>query len=606
MRRTFRSVAEFCRHNGFVAKCIALGLVMAVVALACTGKLAFMQLVDGQAVAQAATDSRTYTRTVSSQRGRILDTNGNVLAQSVERYNIIGDPLLISEFEPVDCGTDEAEELGYCHEIDGEPVGATGAAAVARLLATVLDDVNTMELGALLDGTNRYVVIAKDVTPEVKREISDLNLGGVVYSELTSERVYSTGSLIGALLGGVDDDGAGVAGLEQTLDDTLTGTDGYVTYQRGKTGEVIPGTVTDSQDAVNGSDVSLTIDYDVDWYVKKAIEEGKETYDAEWVIAVVQDAKTGQILALEDTDDIEAGTDDAKLTASRAVSETFEPGSIGKVITMAGLLQTGLHEADDEFTVPYSITKNGQEFHDVSSHGSEHWTLAGILQNSSNVGMVMASEDYTNEQRYEFLTKFGVGQSTGLDLPGETSGLLTNYEDWDGRTQDTVLFGQGYTVNALQLTNIVATIANGGVRPRQSIVKSVTDADGHTTETETGDGERVVDEDVAADVLNAMESVAENYSNVASVDGYRVAAKTGTAEVAGDDGTLSSIVCDWSGILPADDPQFVVTVIVKDPQSGRYGGLTAGPIFAEIGEFLMQKYEVPTSSERTDAIPVEW
>lgn len=600
-----RSMIAFARRNRFAAKCIAVGAALAVVAAACLIQLAGVQLLTGQATAQAATRSRTYTRTVSAQRGRILDTNGNVLAQSVERYDVIGDPLTISTFEPVDCGTTEAKTLGYCHAIDDQPVGVTGAAAVARLLATVLD-VNTMELGAQLDGTNRYTVIARDVTPEVKRRIDDLHLGGVVYCELTSERVYSTDNLIGALLGGVDDEGAGASGLEQSLNDTLTGTDGYVTYQQGNGGEVIPGTVTDSQDAVNGSDVTLTIDRDVDWYVKQVIQDGLEELKASWAIAVVQDVRTGEIIALEDTDDIEAGTDAAKMTVSRAVSETFEPGSIGKVITMAGLLQTGLHQATDQFTVPYSINKDGQEFHDATQHGSEHWTLAGILQNSSNVGMVMAAENYTNEQRYEFLTKFGVGQPTGLNLPGETNGLLSAAENWDGRTKDTVLFGQGYTVNALQLTNIVATIANRGVRQEQSLVKSTTDPDGHVTETEEGDGERVVDEDVAADVLNAMESVAEEYANVASVDGYRVASKTGTAEVAGADGSLTSIVCDWSGIIPADNPRFVVTVVVKDPQSARYGGLSAGPLFAKIGEFLMQKYEVPTSSPRTDAIPVDW
>jgi len=220
--------------------------------------------------------------------------------------------------------------------------------------------------------------------------------------------------------------------------------------------------------------------------------------------------------------------------------------------------------------------------------------------------MVMAAESYTNEQRYEFLTKFGIGQATGLDLPGESDGMLAGADVWDGRTRDTVLFGQGYTVNALQLTNVVATIANKGVRHQQSLIKSVTDAQGRVTSEEHGDAVRVIDEQVAADVLNAMESVAEEYDNVAKVDGYRVASKTGTAEVAGADGRLTSIVCDWSGIIPADNPRFVVTVVIKDPQKGGFGGLTAGPLFARIGEFLMQKYEVAPSSPRTDAIPVDW
>ena len=594
------------RYSGFAKRCMAIGVILAFMAVACLGRLVGIQLLDGRSTAQAATQSRTTTVPISAKRGRILDTNGNVLAQSVERYTLLADPYAASLFEPGACGSNQAKSLGYCHQIDDQPVGATGAAAVARLLATVLDGVNAMELGAKLDGVSRYQVIQRDITPELKRKIDDLHLAGVVWCELSSDRIYSTGTQLGALLGGVDDEGNGVNGIEQMMNDELTGTDGYEVYQQGNGGEQIPGTMTDSETAVDGSDVTLTIDQDVNWYVKKVLREGKEEFGAAWAIGVVQDLQTNEIIALEDTDEIEAGSDDAKLNVSQAVSETFEPGSIGKVITMAGLLQTGLHKATDQFTVPYSMTKNGQEFHDATNHGSEHWTLAGILQNSSNVGMVMAAENYTNEQRYEFLTKFGVGQSTGLDLPGESDGMLAGADAWDGRTRDTVLFGQGYTVNALQLTNVVATIANKGVRHQQSLIKSVTDAQGRVTSEEHGDAVRVIDEQVAADVLNAMESVAEEYDNVAKVDGYRVASKTGTAEVAGADGRLTSIVCDWSGIIPADNPRFVVTVVIKDPQKGGFGGLTAGPLFARIGEFLMQKYEVAPSSPRTDAIPVDW
>ena len=163
------------------------------------------------------------------------------------------------------------------------------------------------------------------------------------------------------------------------------------------------------------------------------------------------------------------------------------------------------------------------------------------------------------------------------------------------------------TVNALQLTNAVGVIANNGVRKPQSIIKSVTGADGRTRGSETGESTRVIDEAVSKQVLNAMESVSEHYASqgFAGVDGYRVASKSGTAEVAGADGRLSSLISDYAGIIPADDPRFVITVILKDPE-GAYGGLTAGPVFAEIGKFLMQKYEVPNSQPRKDAIPVEW
>lgn len=587
----------------FTQRCLAVGLVLAIVACACLVQLVNVQLLDGRTTAEAATNSRTSKVTLSAKRGRILDTNGTVLAQSVERYNIIGVPDAATSFTPVTCGSKQANSLGYCHAIDDKPVGATGAAAVARLLAPLLD-MDAMELGAKLNGTNQYVVLKKDVTPQVKREIDKLNLGGIVYGELSSERVYAENTLIGALLGGVDDEGKGAAGLESSLDDELAGTDGYTVYQRGNGGEVIPGTVTKTQQATDGKDVTLTIDADVDWYVKKVLSEEVSSQHAQWGVAVVQDVQTGEIIALEDSDSIQAGSDEAKLGSSKAVSQTFEPGSIGKVPALAAIMQNGT-KITDQFTVPYETEKDGQKFHDASSHGAEHWTLAGILQNSSNVGMITAAANVTNQQRYDMLCKFGIGQSTGLNLPGESNGVLTAPDSWDTRSKETVLFGQGYTVNALQLTRAISVIATGGINRQQSLIKSVSDANGKQTSKLNTSATRVIDENTASEIRDAMESVADNWSKLISVSGYRIAMKTGTAEVAGDSGALTSIIADTAGFFPADNPRFVVTVVLKDP-AGIHGGTTAGKVFGQIGEFLMQKYDVPTSSERTDAIPVEW
>lgn len=600
-------VRDWFRARGidaFAARCIAVGMILVIVACTCFGKLIQVQLLDGQATAEAATNSRTSKVVVSAKRGRILASNGTVLAQSVERYNIIGVPDAATSFTPVDCGTKQAKALGYCHSIGGKPVGVSGAAAVARLLAPLLD-MDAMELGADLNGTNQYVILKKDVTPQVKRAIDKLNLGGIVYGELSSQRVYAENTLIGALLGGVNDDGSGASGLELTLNKQLSGTDGYTVYQRGNGGEVIPGTVSKTKAAQDGSDVTLTIDSDVDWYVKRVLTEGIASSHAKWGIAVVEDALTGEILALEDSDAIQAGSSEAKASASRAVSQTFEPGSIGKVPALAAILQNGVHKIDDHFTVPYEYTSEGQKFHDAVYHPDKRWTLAGILQNSSNSGMVMAAEKLTSQQRYDMLTKFGIGQATGLNLPGESRGVLGTPSSWDGRTKNTVLFGQGYTVNALQLSRVVSVIANKGVNRQQSLIKSVTDKNGKPVDMLNRSAARVLDEKIANQVRNAMESALEEYKDVAGVNGYRVAVKSGTAEVVGSDGSLSSIIADFAGIIPANDPRFIVTVVMQDPD-GSYGGTTSGKLFAKIGEFLMQKYDVPNSPARTDAIPVEW
>lgn len=600
-------VRDWFRARGidaFAARCIAVGMILVIVACTCFGKLIQVQLLDGQATAEAATNSRTSKVAVSAKRGRILASNGTVLAQSVERYNIIGVPDAATSFTPVDCGTKQAKALGYCHSIGGKPVGVSGAAAVARLLAPLLD-MDAMELGADLNGTNQYVILKKDVTPQVKRAIDKLNLGGIVYGELSSQRVYAENTLIGALLGGVNDDGSGASGLELTLNKQLSGTDGYTVYQRGNGGEVIPGTVSKTKAAQDGSDVTLTIDSDVDWYVKRVLTEGVASSHAKWGIAVVEDALTGEILALEDSDAIQAGSSEAKASASRAVSQTFEPGSIGKVPALAAILQNGVHKIDDHFTVPYEYTSEGQKFHDAVYHPDKRWTLAGILQNSSNSGMVMAAEKLTSQQRYDMLTKFGIGQATGLNLPGESRGVLGTPSSWDGRTKNTVLFGQGYTVNALQLSRVVSVIANKGVNRQQSLIKSVTDKNGKPVDMLNRSAARVLDEKIANQVRNAMESALEEYKDVAGVNGYRVVVKSGTAEVVGSDGSLSSIIADFAGIIPANDPRFIVTVVMQDPD-GSYGGTTSGKLFAKIGEFLMQKYDVPNSPARTDAIPVEW
>lgn len=581
---------SFCKRS------LSVGLILILVAALALGKLAYIQLFDGRSMAQAAAAGRTVPHTIKAQRGRILDVNGRVLAQSLERYNIIGDPEAAASFIPINCTKRTGKD---CHSIKGHPVGADGAAGVARLLAPALG-MNAMELGGKLSVPGRYVLLAKRVTPEVKRSIDKLGLQGIITAELSSERTYPHADLMGALIGGIDDSGKGVAGIEQMENWRLTGTDGYTVYQQGMLGQEIPGTVTRHRNPVNGKDVRLTIDQDVLWYVRQALKSGCQNYHADWALAVVQDTHTNEILALADTDDYQAGSDQAKVNSSRAVAETFEPGSVGKTISAAGMLQEQAHSMTDRFTVPDHITIDNQQYKDSFNHGEEHWTLAGILQNSSNVGMVMAGQKYPDQKRYDYLTRFGIGHVSALGLPGESKGLLTTPQTWDRRTRNTVLFGQGYATNAVQLTNAIATLANKGVRSDQTIIRGQGGVKANQV--------RVVDEKVAAEVMNAMESVSEKYDKTVKVEGYRIAAKTGTAEVADSSGRLSGIVSDWVGILPADDPRFVITVVLKNPHSsaGIFGGVTAGPIFAQIGEFLMQKYQVPTSQPRTDAIPVTW
>ncbi|WEV69797.1 penicillin-binding protein 2 [Bifidobacterium sp. ESL0775] len=598
-----RTPADNAKAKQFVSRCTVIATVLALVFVVCFGQLANIQLLNGRSMAEAATAGRTLKVPVHAMRGKILDVNGAVLVQSVERYTIIGDPEAAQAYEPI-CSKQVTDNCTQPKSKGGQTLGVIGAARVARMIAPILG-MDAMELGGKLAGPGRYVVLKKDVEPAAKRKLDKLDLGGIVYGELSQNRVYSDGALLGAFLGGVDAKVNGASGMEQVENKALSGTDGYKIYQQGNNGVEIPGTLTDAKPAQNGSDVKLTIDADVDWFVKKVLTDGKAQYKADWAVACVIDAQTHQVIALDDSDDIQAGSDQAKLNVSRAVSETFEPGSIGKTFSMAGLMQHGIHQMGDRFQVPDHFTKDNQLFHDSDPHPVSNWTLAGILAESSNVGMVMASDNYQDQDRYDMLTKFGIGQPTGLNLPGESRGTLTNPKAWDRRTRDTILFGQGYATNALQLTNAIATVADGGVYRRPSIVASRTDSDGHVIAQPQDQGTRILDPNVDAQLMNAMESAADHYQNTVGINGYRIAGKSGTAQVAGPGGGLNGIIGDWTGILPADNPRFVVTVAMKNPQ-GMYGGITSGALFKQIGEFLMQKYEVPASAPRNGAIPVSW
>lgn len=577
---------------------------VAVVIIVSFGRLFQLQILDSGSYAQAATTQRTVTEKLSAMRGTITDANGKVLAQSVERYTVFADQNAVALFVPTPCTGDNDSS---CHQINGKNLDTKGAAAVAELLAPVLG-LNSMELGATLNGENSYVVLKKNVVPTVKRNIDKLNLSGVIGTELTTDRNYPNGSLLGSVIGATNDEGTGVAGIEQMENKVLTGKNGEVTYQRGSLGQEIPGTQTTSKEPVDGGTVKLSIDSDVQWFTEKALNEGKKKYGATWGIAIVQEVSTGRLIAVADTDGYEAGSTDASLKGSTAMTTTFEPGSTGKLITAAALLQEKIHKATDQFQVPYSFEYDGQTYHDSLQHGVERLTLAGIIKESSNVGTVMASTSLPLRQRYDYMTRFGIGTTSGIKFPGESQGLLATVADWDQRTAQTVLFGQGYAANALQMTNVVATIANQGVKLDQSLVDSTTDSAGKVTEPATASdtGERIIDKSVAADLMDMMESVTSNYeASGLSVPGYRIAGKSGTAQVAGADGSLTDIIGDFIGAIPAVNPRYVIMVAYKNPHP-IYGGVTAGPVFASIGGFLMQKYAVPATEPRKNAIPLEW
>uniref|UniRef100_UPI00356B2EDF peptidoglycan D,D-transpeptidase FtsI family protein n=1 Tax=Actinotalea sp. TaxID=1872145 RepID=UPI00356B2EDF len=358
--------------------------------------------------------------------------------------------------------------------------------------------------------------------------------------------------------------------------------------------------------AIPGRDVQLTIDRDVQFIAQQAIDEQVSATGAQWGTVEVYDVQTGEILALADSGTIDPNNP-TDADPARAAASVYEPGSTAKVITMAAILEQGIATPTSTYSVPYTFTvENGQTFKDSHEHETLNLTLAGILAESSNTGTVMVGQNVPKAVRHDYLAKFGLGSTTGVGLPGESAGLLHDAEDWDGRSEYAVLFGQAVAVTTLQATQVFATLANHGERVAPHIVKAIADEDGVLQPVEQPEPTQVVSEETADTIVRMLEgAVADGTGGNASVPGYRIAGKTGTAQAFEGNGVVKN-VASFIGIAPADDPRIVVNVTVYDPKSSIYGGSVAAPVFSEVTSHTLQYLGIPPSGTTPDLYPTTW
>ena len=572
------------RARGFVL------LVLVVLSLF-AARLVQMQGLDASTLAGEALGNRLVTTTLVADRGQITDADGVVLASNVERRNVTVDQTLV----PVYLGSEHG----------GGGTGVEGAAA--DIAAITGQDETTVRYA--LTGDSKFAYVAKGVTPEAWREIQQLRVPGL-YSEKTSVRSYPAGAVAGNLLGFTGADGAGQAGIEGSLDDVLAGTDGSRNFERGRDGQMIPTGDMAEQPAVDGRNVRLTLDRDLQWYAQQSVTAQVAASKAEWGAAIAIEVETGNILALAESPSVDPndpGASAAEDRGSRALSDVFEPGSTAKVVTAAAVLEEGLVSPTTQFEVPYRYTTaNGQTFKDSHEHGVQKRTFAGVLAESSNTGTVQAGQLLTRQQRYDYLTRFGIGQPSGLEFPGETRGILAQPDDWDGRQQFAVLFGQGVSTNALQAANVFATIGNDGVRMTPRLVDGVAGEDGLFDEAPPSQGTQVVSPETAAAVRTMLESaVDEGTGGNAAIPGYRIAGKTGTAQAPGPGG-YSGYTGSFIGMAPADDPKIVVAVVIQRPTNGYYGGTVAAPVFKDVMSFALQDLGIPPTGTRATPYPLTW
>ncbi len=564
------------------------------------GRLIQIQVVDSASLAETALESRLHTSEITVPRASIVDRNGVILATSVARYNVVADQTLVADWTKTD-------EHGT--------VLAAGPADAAALLAPILgEDEATVE--AALTGDRRFAYVAKNVSIDTWNAVAEVRVQGVT-REATSERVYPNGNVAGNVIGFVggsaDKPGvSGIAGLEYAYEDLLLGQPGSVTHETNNNGSVvIPTGVQSENAAIPGETLVTTIDADLQWYAQSRLDKAVKDTRAEWGSVTVMNVATGQVYVLADSNTVDPNNPGASAAAdrgSRATSAVFEPGSTGKIITMAALLEEGKASPTTPYTAPYEYTTpNGQSFHDSHWHRDMRLTLTGVLAQSSNTGTVIAGSALTPQQRYDYLSAFGFGQPTNVGLPGESAGILHDVKNWDGRTKYAVLFGQGVSVTGLQTAQVYATIANGGVRVQPTVVQGVTQADGTFVPRETAEPVRVISEDTATKLLSMLESVVDDGTGTrAQVAGYRIAGKTGTAQAADGKGGMTSVVASFVGVAPAEHPRIVVSVMLYNPKTTQWGGSAAGPVFSDITARALEALGIPPSGTSPDLYPTTW
>jgi cell division protein FtsI (penicillin-binding protein 3) len=563
-------------------------LLLAVVLSLFAGRLVQLQGLDATTYASEAEAGRLRTAVLPAVRGTITDRNGVALATTVAAVNITADQTLV-----------------------------TDPAAEALALSPVLGIDETV-LQTSLTGTKRFAYVAKGVTPEVWQKIRDLNLPDTtglpgIFGEATSKRIYPGGATGANIVGFVNADGKGAGGLEYDLDKTLAGRDGKATFEMSAGGRRIPSADDTEHAAVPGQDVALTIDRDIQWVAQKAIAKAVKTTGSQSGTVIVMDPHTGDLLAMATAptfDSNDPGAAPGPDRGDRPLSEPYEPGSTGKVITASALLDQGLITPQTHITVPNRYCRAGKCFKDFENHGTEKLTYAGTIAKSSNIGTIEAAERMGNLKKlYPYLHRYGIGQPTGLGLPGEASGDLPPTNQWSATSGYTMAFGQGYSVNTVQMASVYATIANNGVRVTPRLVAGTTGADGKIDPTPASSSHRVISAQTATTIRSMLESVVEpgGTAPLAAVPGYRVGGKTGTAQrydpaTGGYHGYTMSFI----GMAPIDKPGLVVAVTLQAPRSAIGGGVNAGPVFKDVMSFALEALRIPPTGTKPGRLKLTW
>lgn len=557
-----------------------------------------IRLVDIQVVRAAdfnveSLNKRAIAEVIPAPRGQIIDENGTILADSVTRYDVTASPKNAGEFKR----TDE----------DGVEQKVSVLDAVTEIAELTDVQPDELLLAVTKNAVADWAMLVKGVDTETFRAVRDLRIPWV-YFKPRPHRTYPLGAVGGNLVGFVGTDGPQNA-LEATADSCLASTDGASTYERGADSVRIPGSTVTTDEAIPGGTLQLTIDSDLQWFTQQAVAEQAIAVGAESGMAAVVRVKDAHIMAMADWPAVDPNNSDdteVRFLGSRSFNYMYEPGSIMKGLTASMLIDQGAATPASHVTVPYIWnTPDGARVRDVGYHPDQHLTLTGVLEQSSNVGMAKFGSKVSQGLRYDYLRNYGLGEETAVDFQGEAGGILA--EKWNVQQNYDISYGQGVSVTLAQMASAYQGLANGGVRLPLTLVESCTKPDGTVVDLPSTVGTRVVSESAATTTINMMESVVTGgwLRNVLSVPGYRIAAKTGTAEVAGPGGYTNERIVSVTGIAPADNPEYVVIVTYVKPKIMKTSA-AAAPTFNKIVKQLLKIYRVPPSNGADPGFPTTW
>ena len=562
-------------------------------------RLVDIQVVHASALHRQAELKRSIPVTIYGERGAIVDRSGVELADSVTRYDITTAPALVKGFRGKFGGT-RLQKVSVSDALE----------AVSRVSGA---SVESMRTAIAADPKSNFAYLAKGLDTEHFEKLRRLEIPWI-YPQPQSARTYPTGATAGNLTGFMGTDGP-QAGLELAYDRCLAGTNGAQTYERGADGVQLPGSTVTTKQAKDGGTLLTTIDSDLQYMAEQDVAAAAKDIGAVSATATVTKAKTGEVLAVADyptvdPNDVDA-THDKGAYGSRALTDTYEPGSTIKAAIAAALIDQGRATPTTQATVPYSRTFPwGGRISDAELHPTEQLTLTGILRDSSNVGITGLGEALSAQQRYDYMRKFGLfepqsaityGGQPGMDYPASPK--------WDSQTNINSMFGQGISTTAMQVASIYQTLGNGGVRIPLHFVAGCRLADGSTIDAPDVTGQRVVPTAAADQVVQMLQSVVKGGTLVGMqpISGYNVAAKTGTAEVAnGAAGYGADRIISVAGMAPAEDPQYVVTVTFTKPGPGHKFSSSAAPAFRTLMSQVLEKYRVAPSTSEAKLYPATW